>query len=147
MTMSSMPHILNVRRRDTKNRALITLSGEIDLTSAPQVRWSLAQCLHDGVHAIEVDLTSVTFCDCSGINAFLHASRRTAAAGASLRLHHPSPALTRLFALTGCGSLLLVLPDALDGSARAPLPPVPVYETVFQLVTASAVPFVAGRVL
>jgi anti-sigma B factor antagonist len=57
---------LNVYRHDRTKQALITLAGEID-----------------------IDLTAVTFCDCSGLTAFLHASQQTTAADGSLRLHYP----------------------------------------------------------
>ncbi|MEV7341158.1 STAS domain-containing protein [Streptomyces sp. NPDC093544] len=64
----------------------------------------------------------MTFCDSSGINAFLYALSHTAAAGGLLQLHHPSPALERLVALTGTGSLFLTLPDARAGSRPPPWP-------------------------
>lgn len=101
---------LTVYRRDRRNRALITLAGEIDRESAPLVRTSLARCLHDGIRTVDVDLTPVTFCDCSGLNVFLDAAQRTAEAGGTLRLHHPPPTLGRILDLTGCGFLLLGLP-------------------------------------
>jgi anti-anti-sigma factor len=107
----TVPHFLNAHRRDTKNRAMITLTGEIDLHSSSLVRTCLAQCLRDGIRTIDVDLTTVTFCDCSGLNTFLTASILTAAAGGSLRLHYPSPAVSRLFDLAGSGAFLLALPD------------------------------------
>jgi anti-anti-sigma factor len=106
------PPQLNVFRHDRTNRALITLTGEIDLTSAPLLRETLRQCLLDGIRAIDVDLTTVTFCDCSGLNAFINAARHTTTAGGTLRLHHPSPMLTRLFALTATGRLLVDVPAA-----------------------------------
>ncbi|MGK5499973.1 STAS domain-containing protein, partial [Streptomyces sp. URMC 125] len=62
---------LNVHRRDRSTRALITLAGEIDLTTTPLVRIAPAECLRDGIRAVDVDLTAVTFCDGSGLNAFL----------------------------------------------------------------------------
>ncbi|WP_369250598.1 STAS domain-containing protein [Streptomyces sp. R41] len=118
----SSPPTLNVYRHDTGNRALVTLTGEIDLNSAPLVHASLERCLRDGIHAIDVDVTAVTFCDCSGLNAFLYALSHTTAAGGSLQLHHPSPALERLVTLTGSSSLFLSLPDALAGSRPPPSP-------------------------
>lgn len=120
----TITHLLDVDRHDTKNRARVTLTGEIDLDSAPLVRESLAQCLRDGIRTIDVDVTAVTFCDCSGLNTFLYALLNTTAVGGSLHLHYPSPALERLFALTGTGSLFLNLPDALAGSPPASQPPV-----------------------
>lgn len=128
----STPPFLNVHRHYADNRALITLTGEIDLNSLPLVHASLERCLHDGILAIDVDVTSVTFSDSSGLNAFLHALMHTTAAGGSLQLHHPSPALERLVALTGSGSLFLTLPDALAGS-RPPPWPSPVHQAPHRL--------------
>ncbi|MDQ1051601.1 STAS domain-containing protein [Streptomyces sp. V4I2] len=101
---------LTIYRHDRRNRTLITLSGEIDLESAPLVRAALARCLSDGIRIVDVDLTPVTFCDCSGLNTFLYASQRTTEAGGILRLHNPPPAMGRILDLTGCGFLLLGLP-------------------------------------
>lgn len=126
MTLN-IPPMLNVFRHDTDNQALVTLTGEIDMDSAPLVRESLGQCLRDGIRTIDVDVTTVTFCDCSGLNTFLHALLHTAAVGGSLHLHYPSPALERLVALTGSESLFLTLPDALAGSPPA-LQPSPAHE-------------------
>lgn len=101
---------LTVYRHDRRKRALITLVGEIDLGSAPLVRTTLAQCLHDGIRTIDIDLTPVTFCDCSGLNTFLLAAQRTTEAGGTLRLHHPPPTLALLLDLTGAEFLLLGVP-------------------------------------
>ncbi|MBW8705587.1 Anti-sigma-B factor antagonist [Streptomyces sp. MBT84] len=101
---------LTVHRHDRRNRALITLAGEIDLESAPLVRGSLERCLRDGIRTIDVDLTRVTFCDCSGLNAFLHAAQQTTMAGGTLRLHRPPTTLAQILDLTGCQFLLLGLP-------------------------------------
>jgi anti-anti-sigma factor len=101
---------LTVYRHDRRKRALITLAGEIDLESAPLVRRALARCLRDGIRTIDIDLTPVTFCDCSGLNAFLDAAQKTAEAGGTLRLHHPPPTLSLILDLTGSGFLLLDVP-------------------------------------
>ncbi|WP_406730385.1 STAS domain-containing protein [Streptomyces sp. NBC_01794] len=97
---------LKVYRHDRESRALLTLAGEIDLDTAPLVRESLEHCLRDGIRTIDIDLTPVTFCGCSGLNTFLHASQQTTAAGGSLQLHYPRPLVTRLIELTDSGFLL-----------------------------------------
>ncbi|MEI5098488.1 STAS domain-containing protein [Streptomyces sp. PmtG] len=120
----SLPQ-LNVYRHDRRTRALITLAGEIDLETVPLMRAALERCLRDGMRTIDVDLTPVTFCDCSGLNAFIEAFLRSTAAGGTLRLHYPPPMLARMIDLTGCGSVLMGLP-AVPGPAllQAPLSPV-----------------------
>jgi anti-anti-sigma factor len=97
---------LNVYRHDHGTRALITLAGEIDLVTAPLVRVALAECLRDGIRVVDVDLTAVTFCDGSGLNAFLTASRLAAEAGTTLQLHYPPPTMVRVTEITGSGFLL-----------------------------------------
>jgi anti-anti-sigma factor len=101
---------LVVHRHDRDERVLITLAGEIDLESAPLIRRALAGCLSDGIRTIDIDLTPVTFCDCTGLNVFLHAAQQTTEAGGTLRLHHPPPALGLILDLTGSGFLLLDVP-------------------------------------
>ncbi|MDX3380642.1 STAS domain-containing protein [Streptomyces niveiscabiei] len=113
----SLPQ-LAVYRHDRRKRALITLAGEIDLESAPLVRAALELCLRDGIRAIDVDLTPVEFCDCSGLNVFLHAAERITAAGGTLQLHHPPPMFALVADIAGCGFLFLGLPPG-------PLPPPP----------------------
>ncbi|MBB3074909.1 MULTISPECIES: STAS domain-containing protein [Streptomyces] len=121
---------LTAHRHDQRKQALITLSGEIDLESAPLVRESLERCLRDGIRTIDVDLTPVTFCDCSGLSAFLHAAQQTTVAGGTLRLHHPPTTLARILDLAGCGFLLLGLPfdhlpSPLGDTPAAPRPAPP----------------------
>ncbi|MFF4352839.1 STAS domain-containing protein [Streptomyces sp. NPDC001530] len=124
----SLPQ-LAVYRHDRRKRALITLSGEIDLESALLVRAALDGCLRDDMRTIDVDLTPVTFCDCSGLNTFLHAAQQITVAGGTLRLHHPPPMLALIVGVAGCGFLLLGLPfghvppslvDAPAAAAQAP---------------------------
>jgi anti-anti-sigma factor len=97
---------LNVYRRVKHPRALVNLAGEIDLSTAPLVRAVLAECLLDGLRTVDVDLTAVTFCDCTGLNAFLEASQLATTRGGELRLHYPPSALARLIGMTGSGFLL-----------------------------------------
>lgn len=102
----TVPQVLRTYRHDTGDRSLITLAGDIDLESVPLVREALASCLRDRIRTIDVDLTAVAFCDCSGLNAFLHALALSTAAGASMRLRYPRSAVLRLLTLTGSQSLL-----------------------------------------
>ncbi|MGW7466007.1 STAS domain-containing protein [Streptomyces xantholiticus] len=97
---------MNIHRRDRGSHATITLAGELDLETAHSVRMVIEDCLGDGIRTVDIDLALLTFCDVSGLNAFLVASRLTTTAGGALCLHHPSPMLTRLLDLTATGCLL-----------------------------------------
>jgi anti-anti-sigma factor len=99
---------MNLYRHDRGSHTTITLTGEIDLDTAPPVRVMIEECLRGGIRTIDIDLTALGFCDISGLNVFLRATE----AGAALSLHHPRPNLTRLLDLTGSGFLLAALPLA-----------------------------------
>ncbi|MBT2508475.1 STAS domain-containing protein [Streptomyces sp. ISL-98] len=108
---------LNLHRHDRGSHATITLAGELDLETAPSVRVMIEDCLRDGIRTLDIDLTLLTFCDVSGLNAFLATARLTTTAEGSLCLRHPSPMLTRLLDLTATGFLLYDRP-------LVPAPPV-----------------------
>ncbi|MFE0473276.1 STAS domain-containing protein [Streptomyces sp. NPDC058947] len=109
---------LNVHRHDQATRSRVTLSGEIDRATAPLVLTALAACLGDGIRTADVDLAAVIFCDVSGLNAFLAASALATEGGATLRLHHPPPILTRIIEITGSGFLLHEIHAVGPGPAR-----------------------------
>jgi anti-sigma B factor antagonist len=111
---------LNVYRHDHHTRALITLAGEIDLATAPLVRAALAECLQDGILTVDVDLTAVTFCDASGLSAFLTASVLATESGATLQLHYPPQTMAGVIEITGSGFLLRPINAARAPSCRIP---------------------------
>ncbi|MEU4205508.1 STAS domain-containing protein [Streptomyces sp. NPDC045470] len=113
---------LNVYRHDKRDRALITLAGEIDLTTAPLVSASLRECLYGTMRTIDIDLTAVTFCDVSGLNAFLHAAAQATQTGRRLRLHHPPLALRRILSHGNSALLLGGITASHRGSTSSPWP-------------------------
>jgi anti-sigma B factor antagonist len=110
---------LSIHRRDRRRGTLITLAGEMDLDSAPLLLQAVEDCLRSGIRSIDIDLTGVTFCDVSGLNAFLDATWRTTAAGGRMRLENLCPMLTRLLALTETHLFLAV---RIDEGVRAVVP-------------------------
>lgn len=108
--------LLTVHRHDSGDQAWLTLTGEIDLTSAARLYDAVIDCLHDGIRTVDIDLHTVTFCDCRGVDAVLRAARRAEAVQGMLRLHRPQRLVARLFAITRTD---LVLGDLQPGHARA----------------------------
>ncbi|MFI5906123.1 STAS domain-containing protein [Dactylosporangium sp. NPDC051541] len=77
----------------------VTASGELDMTSAPQ----LINVLRDAIHAhgpsrVDLDLTGVTFMDSTGLQVLVAANTDV---GGGLRITGTSPAVHRLLQLTG----------------------------------------------
>jgi anti-anti-sigma factor len=87
------------RRRSTAGtgtRTVVVLTGELDLLSVPSLRRRLREA--PGGSEVIVDLSGVTFMDCSTVTPLLEARQRF---GPRLLLRRPSPAALRLLRLTG----------------------------------------------
>ncbi len=88
MSSSSAPHL--------------TLSGEIDLAVAPDLRdagSTLAKAVAPG--PLEIDLGDVTFIDSSGLGALISVRNAARECGTHLVLIRVSPTVARFFELAG----------------------------------------------
>jgi anti-sigma B factor antagonist len=93
---------------------VVTISGEIDIQSGPQLRDQLLGIMRRHGARLALDLTGVTFIDCAGISVLLAARRRAQLEGGSLRVLRASPRIRRVIALTRLDLVLMptALPDA-----------------------------------
>lgn len=89
--------------------ARVTLVGELDLDTARHVREAVAACLAEQPKSLCIDLTGVSFCDCSGLNALLTARMSVLQAGADFAVEGIGPQPARVLALSGTAG---ILPDA-----------------------------------
>jgi anti-sigma B factor antagonist len=77
---------------------------EIDSATAPQLSEQLAD-LTPGEDVL-VDFAQVHFCDSTGIRVLLAALKNQMAGGGSLRLINVTPAVARVFEMTGLRNLM-----------------------------------------
>jgi len=92
----------------------VTISGEIDIQSGPELRDQLLrghQSAWGGARPSH--LADVTFIDCTGSTCCWAARRRAQLEGGSLRVLRASPRVRRVIALTRLGPVLMpaALPD------------------------------------
>ena len=102
---------------------IVRLPAEIDIDKSEAVCTQLCSACTPGVTMVIADLTTTTFCDCSGIGCLVQAHQFAAAHDAQLRLAVTHPAVSRIVELTGLGQLLQVYPglaEALAGPAASP---------------------------
>jgi anti-anti-sigma factor len=90
------PEIVDIGVTCTDGMAVITVSGELDVSNTT---W-LYECLHDAIDAgvleVVVDIEHVTFMDSTGATVLAGAQKRLRAVGGTLTLLSPAPAVTRL---------------------------------------------------
>jgi anti-anti-sigma factor len=100
--------------------AVVTASGEIDITNAEGLRDMLLSALNAGAAALVVDMTSTTFLDSAGVTALVRATRRATSTDATLRLAVAGPAVLRVLNLVGIDRLIEVHPSLRDALASLP---------------------------
>jgi anti-anti-sigma factor len=77
---------------------IVVVSGDLDLTTAPQLEESIAQ-FSDG--DVIVDLTAVDFMDSSSLKVLVIAHRRLARRGSRLVIRGASPMAMAMMKVTG----------------------------------------------
>jgi anti-anti-sigma factor len=82
-------------------RVLITLAGDVDVTTAPLFKAALDEVLSSGTDDVEIDFTDVTFMDSSGLGAVIHAHRAATGQGRTLSLGARSPVVDHLLDVSG----------------------------------------------
>ncbi|TKS99096.1 STAS domain-containing protein [Streptomyces lasalocidi] len=103
--------------------AVASVSGEIDLHTAPGFRTRVLALIDQGDHHLILDLSGVSFCDSAGLGALIGIWHGAQEAGGSLALAAVPDRLMRMLTLTGVDSLLPHYPstaDALSAHQGAP---------------------------
>ncbi|MGO4457984.1 STAS domain-containing protein [Streptomyces sp. M-16] len=97
---------VSVRPGPRRTRAEI--SGEIDADNCGKVRDALNAALDASTAGLDIGLSALTFCDCSGLHLLLDLHLTAATTGKTLVLHAPRPQFTRLLDLTDTAPLLTI---------------------------------------
>jgi anti-sigma B factor antagonist len=81
--------------------AVISLSGELDIASAPQLEERIQALIDAGRARLIVDLAGLTFCDSTGIGTLVRANNECLSRGGHLRLAAPNRHVARILAVVG----------------------------------------------
>ncbi len=95
---------ITVSREDS--RVVLTVAGEIDMTSVPTLKARLNHVLADSSESVVVDLVGVTFMDSSGLAALISARQHLAGTRRTLSVRNPTPMVEKLLTMTGLYELL-----------------------------------------
>jgi anti-sigma B factor antagonist len=99
------------------DRAVLQISGEVDVYTAPQVRDRVIRLLADGVRHVIADLREVSFLDSTGLGALVGSLKRMREQDGSLELVVPDGKITTIFRVTGLDRVFALhpsFPDAID---------------------------------
>jgi anti-anti-sigma factor len=98
--------------RDDDLAVILTVSGEIDLATAPSLAAALDEIEAASGRSVHLDLAEVTFLDSSGISVLVNCRRRLEDAGGGLVLHRATPTVRRVLEISGLGAVFELRPDA-----------------------------------
>jgi anti-sigma B factor antagonist len=99
---------VSVSRDAAEDVPVVSVSGEVDVYSAPELKESLAKLRQSGARSIVVDLTEVAFLDSTGLGALVEARAATTEAGGSLSIVCNQERILKLFTITGLDSVFSI---------------------------------------
>jgi anti-sigma B factor antagonist len=96
---------------------LIAVHGDLDLTTAGELRRRVDAELADGGARLIIDLSEVTHMDSTGLAELIYVQQRTAEVRGSLALVVTSPGLRRTLEIRGIDRLFTVTASAAEARA------------------------------
>ena len=108
---------LHVKVTWRDDQAIIAVTGEVDLATAPRLSTALAAVTANPPRSVEVDLSGTSFFACRGLSLLMDAHHRLAESGAELVVHGAVGVVRRVFTASGLHGVL-----AHDGRGRPVVP-------------------------
>ncbi|ELP61715.1 ANTAR domain-containing protein [Streptomyces turgidiscabies] len=93
--------LLGIETRPEGYATLVVVTGAIDLVTEQALHRGLRQALASSERGIDLDLSGVDFCDCSGLNVLLRLRRHALEEGKIITIRSAGAAALRLFSITG----------------------------------------------
>jgi anti-sigma B factor antagonist len=113
---------LAVARTRVDGCELLTVEGELDITTAPGMIGALNEAIADMSAPLIVDLTDVVFMDSTGLALLINARRRVMRRGQGFAISCPRRAIARVFEIADMVESLRVCPDAKSARVAATQP-------------------------
>jgi anti-sigma B factor antagonist len=98
--MESPPFSIEVTA-PSKNSAIITLEGEVDMGTAPQLREAVVKSVELGARQVVIDLARVTFIDSTALGVIVGALKRVCSVNGRLALVCVEERVRKVFEITG----------------------------------------------
>ena len=106
------PTVFAIEVGSDAERTRVTLSGDLDLASAPWLQQVLDQLCREDHREIVLDLSGLEFLSAVGLTVFLRADDQLRADGSRLILTHPGRRVRRVLAITELDTVLTIQEEA-----------------------------------
>lgn len=98
-----------IRHELDQRTSLISVEGELDLSTAPQLKWALIDALESGSSQLVVDLSGATFMDSTALGVLIGVNR-SLDVGARMALACSQASVLNVFELSGMDGAFAIFP-------------------------------------
>ena len=109
---------LDLVTREDAGHTVLEVAGEVDVHTAPALRYRALELIDAGRSRLVVDVGGVEFLDSSGLGVLVEIQTRVRDVGGTLALARPADRIRKLFALTGLDEIFSVH-DSVAGALSA----------------------------
>lgn len=114
---------LTIATRDVGDVAVVEVTGEVDVYTAPALDEALAELVAAGRTGIVVDLTAVDFLDSTGLGVLVKTLKRVREQQGHLAVVAVEERIRKIFRITGLDTVMSLstsVDDAVAGAAPRP---------------------------
>src|SRR3954467_14244304 len=95
-------------------RHVVAVSGEVDLSTAADLKAALTPAVEEGCTSRVIDLTNTNFMDSTGLSTLVSAQKRMRSRGGRLVIVNVDPSLAYTFQIPGLDLVFKVVHDRRD---------------------------------
>ncbi len=106
---------MEISLKENDDVAILTMSGEIDLYNAPQIRDTINDLIAQGKYKVVINLASVSYIDSSGIGALISSLSNLKRHQGGMKIAHVTGSVRKVFELTKLSSFF----DIFDSEMQA----------------------------
>jgi anti-sigma B factor antagonist len=118
--VTSVPFAIERHELDPRT-SVVAVEGELDLASAPRLKWMLVDALGEGRSRLILDLSRATFMDSTALSVLVGVNRGLDH-GRALAIVCARPALLRIFELSGMDGAFAISPTLQQALAQLDAP-------------------------
>jgi anti-sigma B factor antagonist len=107
---------LDINSQQQDGVCTLTLTGEVDVYSAPHLKEELVASIEGGCGNVIVDMEQVTFIDSSGLGVLVSGLRRARERGGVVRLVCTRDNVLKIFRITGLDKVFPIFSDVSEAS-------------------------------
>jgi anti-sigma B factor antagonist len=97
---------MRIEMTSNSDRQVITVSGEVDLATSPDLDVAIIAALESGVESLVIDLAEVSFMDSSGLGVIVRGLKRCREADKDLDLIISNERVLKVFGITGLDQVI-----------------------------------------